>query len=355
MNIFIAIMLFFAIFGLLDKILNNKLGVQGAFDDGLKTIGNIALSMSGFYCIAIFFIQNNVDAFLSISKDLPIDSSILIGSILAPDMGGFSIVNNISSSPSFIVFSGILLTSTLGATISFQMPIFLGSLKKEELPIMIQGLIYGIISLPIILIFAAIYLQIPNLILNLFPILLLCILLFIGLMFFYQRTIKILTIFANIIKTLSILFFGMVALQLFIPELNFTTTPLIEEAMVIVLKMGIIVCGSMVLCHLILKYADKQIKIIANKLGCNDVSIVGLLLSLTTSLAMLPLFSKMDTRGKLMNAAFSVSGAYVLGGQLGFISSVTTNENVILYILIKIGAGLLAIACVYLFAKKKEC
>lgn len=355
MNIFIATMLLFCLLGLLDKILNNRLGLQDAFDDGLKTIGSIALSMSGFYCIAIFFIQNNVESFLAISENLPIDSTVLIGSILAPDMGGFSIVDGISNTSSLVVFSGILLTSTLGATISFQMPIFLGSLKKEELPVMVQGLMYGIITLPFILILSAIYLQIPNIILNLLPIIVLCIILFIGLTFFYKQTIALLTLFANFIKALSIVFFAMVTLQLYIPSLQFTTPALIEEAMVIVIKMGIIVCGSMVLCHLILKYADTQIKKIANKLGCNDVSIVGLLLSFTTSLAMLPLFSKMDTKGKLMNAAFSVSGAYVLGGQLGFVSSITTNENVLLYILVKVSAGILAIAFAFLFTKKKDC
>ena len=31
---------------------------------------------------------------------------------------------------------------------------------------------------------------------------------------------------------------------------------------------------------------------------------------------MLPLFSKMDKRGKVLNAAFSVAGAYVVGGQM---------------------------------------
>ena len=41
----------------------------------------------------------------------------------------------------------------------------------------------------------------------------------------------------------------------------------------------------------------------------------------------------MNKKGKLMNAAFSVSGAYVFGGQLGFIAGVC-NDSVTVYVLI---------------------
>ena len=48
-----------------------------------------------------------------------------------------------------------------------------------------------------------------------------------------------------------------------------------------------------------------------------------MIMNFATSLAILPLISKMDKKGRMLNAAFSVSGAYMLGGQLGFVSSVS--------------------------------
>lgn len=354
MNFIIFIMLVFFLIGLLDKTLNNKFNVAKAFDEGLKNFGSITLSMSGFYCIMIFFLLEHMDSFLSLTSYLPIDSSFLIGSILAPDMGGFSIVNSISEKTSVIVFSGILLTSTLGATISFQLPIFFGSIEKEDLPYMVHGLIYGLITLPFILIIAGIYLHVPSLFMNLLPILCLCVLLYSGLTKYYEHTIKILTVFANVIKFSGMIFFGMVAIQVLFPGVQFTSDTLISEAMMIVLKMGIIVCGSLVLSEFILKFGKQQIKKIAKVIGCNEISIVGFILSLTTSLAMLPLFSRMDTKGKILNGAFSVSGAYVLGGQLGFINSVTTEKYVLLYMIVKLCAGLLAMAVASLYYKKSQ-
>jgi len=338
-------MLILCLIGLIDKILNNKLGLVAAFDKGMDSMGGIAMSMIGFYCIAITLIQNNVDVITKISADSSLDPSIVVGSILAPDMGGFSIVSGLGNS-TFLIFSGVILTATLGQTISFQLPIFLASLKKEDLNPFISGLVYGILSLPIILVAVAWYLQIPNLLINLLPV--------IALYVSYDKTIFVLTLFGYLIRIISILLFGMVVLQLFFDTLPFTTTALISDAMVIVLRMCIVVCGSMILSDLIIKRFSRMIFMIGQKLGVNSASVMGLLLSLGTSIAMIPLFSQMDRKGKMMNAAFSVSGAYVLGGQLGFISSVVDGNGVIIYMISKIIAGLLAIVFVLIFYREEK-
>lgn len=348
MNLFILIMLIFCLIGLVDKILNNKLGLVESFDKGMDSMGGIAMSMIGFYCIAITLIQNNVDVVTKISANSLLDPSVIIGTILAPDMGGFSIVSGLGQS-AFLIFSGVVLTSTLGQTISFQLPIFLSSLKKDDLNPFISGLVYGILSLPIVLIVVAWYLNIPNLLINLLPIIIICIVLVIALYVSYDKTIFVLTLFGYLIRIISIVLFGLVVLQLFFDTLPFTTIELISEAMVVVLRMCIVVCGSMILSDIVIKRFSRVIFTIGQKLGINSASVMGLLLSLGTSIAMIPLFSQMDRKGKIINAAFSVSGAYVLGGQLGFISSVVDGSGVVIYMLSKIIAGVLAVIFVLLF------
>ena len=58
-------------------------------------MGGIAMSMIGFYCIAITLIQNNVDVITKISADSSLDPSIVVGSILAPDMVGFQLFRDL--------------------------------------------------------------------------------------------------------------------------------------------------------------------------------------------------------------------------------------------------------------------
>ena len=345
MNFFVLIMLGLCLLGLVDKILNNKLGLVEAFDRGLNSMGSIAMSMVGFYCIAISLIQNNVDTITTLSANSSLDPSIIIGTLLAPDMGGFSIVSGLSNKE-FILFSGILLTSSLGQTISFQLPIFLSSLRKDDLDPFINGLVYGILSLPVVLIISALYLQIPNLLINLLPIIILCLVLVIALYLSYQKTIFVLTLFGYIIKILSI--------KLFFTNLSFTTTSLISEAMVVVLKMVIVVCGSMILSDILIKKFPNLIFKASRYLGINSTALIGLLLSLGTSLAMIPLFSKMDRKDKILNGAFSVAGAYVFGGQLGFVASVSSSFDVVVYIIFKLAAGIFAIILVMIFYREKK-
>ena len=76
----------------------------------------------------------------------------------------------------------------------------------------------------------------------------------------------------------------MVVLQLFFDTLPFTTTALISDAMVIVLRMCIVVCGSMILSDLIIKRFSRMIFMIGQKLGVNSASVMGLLLSLGQAL-----------------------------------------------------------------------
>ena len=68
-----------------------------------------------------------------------------------------------------------------------------------------------------------------------------------------------------------------------------------------------------------------------------------MLLNCATSLAILPLVSRMDEKGKMLNAAFSVSGTYVLGGQLGFVSSVSDGATVTVFVITKVLCGVLSI------------
>lgn len=212
MNPFVCIMLIFATIGLIDKILDNKFGLASAFDKGIITMGDFMLSISGFYCISIAFLRNNTEILNHLGDFLFFDPSILIGSLLAPDLGGYSIVEMISKDPNMIVFAGVLLTSTIGATISFQLPIFLNNLEKDDVPSFMQGIAYGLIVLPIVLILVGLFLQIDSLMINMIPLLVLCILLLFMFFINLKLSVKILTIFANMIRILGYLFFFLVCL-----------------------------------------------------------------------------------------------------------------------------------------------
>ena len=301
------------------------------------------------------FVQNHIDFISQLNDILFFDSSVLIGSLLAPDMGGYPIVSQMTSNVGMIVFSGVLLSSTLGCTISFQLPIFLSFLEEKEIDTLMKGFIIGIITIPVGMLFSYPFLdmELSVFLINLLPIFIICIIAAVLIITLPKYTVKILSIFANVIKALSYFLFLLVILGLYIPSLQYAPLSLVQESTLMVLKMIVVICGSMVLSEIILKYGSKYIQYIADKLSVNKESVIGFILNCATSLAMLPLYSKMNKKGKLMNAAFSVSGAYVFGGQLGFIAGVS-NDSVTVYVLIKLLCGILAVLLINIIYKDVE-
>ena len=355
MNIFVLIMVFFAALGLLDMILGNKLGFAKEFEKGLTTMGGLALSVVGFYAICVNFVQNNAQAITEKMAFLPTDPSLVIGSLLAPDMGALGMALNLAATQPLAVFTGALVSGGLGMTVGYQLPVFLAAVRREEIPALMKGFIYGLITLPPGLLVGGLMLGIDIRILltNTLPVLLFCLLLIGAFVKFPGGTMKVLTVFGNVIRVASYVFFVMAVVGLFAPDLALTDPALVKDILYMILRMVLVACGGMVLSHLILKKFGRQIGAIAEKLGVNNESVVGLILSFTQSLAMLPLFSRMDRKGQILNAAFSVCGAYVLGGQMAFVSSLVDGSQTMAYIICKLISGLLAVAVAAIFAERK--
>ena len=212
------------------------------------------------------------------------------------------------------------------------------------------GIIYGILGLLPVLIVAGIILQIPNFIVSFLPVIIICAIL-IGLFFIsFQTLIVVLTLFSKLVQILGYIFFFLVCLTFFF-NMNFTNATLINDALRIVFQMSIIVCGSLVFCEIILRKFSNQIERIGQILNIDKYSVMGIILSFGTSIAMLPLFGKMNRKGKILNAAFSLSGAFVFGGQLGFIASVNPN-SVTWFVVVKLVAGMLGLLIANLWEKK---
>jgi len=356
MNAFIAIMLLLACIGLLDKTQGGKWGLSEELDRGLALMGPMALSIMGIYCIGITAVQSNAHAIAAIAESLPFDASVIIGSILATDLGGYAITKNIAATPLLGLFSGAIVASTLGCTVSFQLPVSLATIPKEDVSHMMNGLLVGIITIPAGLMAGGIMLGLSagELALNVAPVALLCLLLALAFLKATRATTAVMSVVGYSIRAASFLMFAAVIAGLFIPEWRVVDMVLVNEVLVILAKMTAVVCGSMVLSHLAILYCARPLGWVSRKLNINEKSVMGLMLSLTTSLSMLPLFPQMDRRGKIMNAAFTVSGAYVLGGQLAFIASVEGPDVVSIYMISKLVGGVCAIIAAYLLTPSEK-
>ena len=343
MNFPIAVLLLCALIGLADKMIGGRFGLAEEFDRGMTMMGSLAVTMSGVYCFSVM-LGRLLSTVLQVVS-LPLDPTILVSSVLATDMGAYSIADTLCTDYTQKIFSGVLLSATLGTTISFSLPIALGSIPSKDSKNLMTGMVYGIIAIPVVLIIGSLLsgMALTALLKSLLPVLLICALL--GLCIFYggEKAIRVFQRVGKGINLLAIFLFVLIVLQVFLASDRFTLVDpsLIGEVLTIVFKISVIVCGSFILSNLILKYFMHQILSLARKIHVNEFAIIGLLLNLINSVSMLSVFGKMDKRGQLMNAASAVTSGFVFGGQLAFVSSVESNA-VLAFILSKIAGGIVA-------------
>ena len=140
MNAFIAIMLVFACIGFIDKAIGGKWGLADQFEKGLYTMGVMVIPIVSICTVGTEFIRRHIEQVSALSDHLFFDPSMIIGAVLAPDMGGYFIAREIAASPELLVLSGVVLGTLLGQAITFQMPVFMASIQKQDYPFMFRGL-----------------------------------------------------------------------------------------------------------------------------------------------------------------------------------------------------------------------
>lgn len=335
----------FFLVGVIDYIFGGKYGLSKGIESGIKSMGSLALSMIGILSITPIISDLIIKYILTIFKNILVDPTIIVSSFIAVDMGGYKIVQSISTDQGIIYFSGILISSILGCTISFTLPLALGIVKEKNIDILCKGILCGIVVLPIGLLAGGILLKIKLslILINLMPIVIISIFIVIGL---YKKPNKMIICFKYLAKFIMIL--GLIGLGV----QGFTSITgvviiknllALEETLTIVGKIAIFLAGANVMLEIIKVVFKNKIAMLEKVLNINSASVGALIGSLASAVIVFTNFDELDDRGKLVCSAFSVAGAYVFGGQLGYVV-IEAKDITLIYILVKLISGFLGVS-----------
>ena len=320
MTVLMFIFAIFAIVGAVDRIIGNKFGIGQEFEKGIMATGSLALSMVGMICIAPAFTKILIPVITPVAKLFHFDPSVIIGSILANDLGGASLAESLASDPLMGGFNGLVVASMLGATISFTIPVALRSIKKELHKEVLLGILCGIGTIPVGCIVSGLMLGIGfvQLMLNLAPVIVIAIITCLGIAKAPDLSVKIFKILGHLIVCLVTVglvggIFESLTGKVLIPGMTN-----ILEGFEIVANIGIILAGVFPLIFVISKVLGKVFRKLGNILKINDVSVMGFISSLANSIPTFEMAEKMDKKGIIMNMAFAVSGSFVFGDHLAF-------------------------------------
>jgi len=343
-NYLTTVILIFSVLGALDRVLGNRFGFGKEFEKAFMLLGTMALSMIGMIVVSpmIADVMKPLSEFLS--GTLHIDASIIPASLFANDMGGAALSAEMAGSEQTGLFNALVVSSMMGCTISFTIPFSLGVVSKDQHKELLLGLLCGIVTIPIGCIVSGIICKIPvvSLLINLMPLVIFSAVIAFGLVRFPELCIKIFKVF-------SIFVTAIITIGLSLGVIRFLTgfevikgLATIEEGAAICLNAAIVLSGSFPLMYVLAKVLRKPLKAVGKLIGVNENSIVGLISNLASSATSFGMMDKMDKKGVVLNSAFAVSGAFILGSHLAFTMAFDTSY-VLPVIAGKFVAGVLAV------------
>ena len=339
-----TVLIVLAVLGGLDRVIGNRLGLGTAFERGITTMGPLALSMIGMIVLAPAMADLLRPVATPVYQWIGADPAMLAGSLLACDMGGAPLANALTDDPAAAALSGIIVSSLLGVTVTFTVPVAMGAISADDRPYAAKGILCGILTVPVGILTGGLVAGFPILMIlrNMLPILLLALLIALGLWKAEKALIKGFTVFGKLMTALAT--FGLLCASLDylvgwspIPNL----APL-DDALITTGKIAIVLSGAFPLMTLITKLLKKPLSLVGKKLSMNEISVGGLLSSSVNSIATFDTLGKMDQRGKVINMAFAVSASFVFGDHLAYTAGGSPHMLLPL-ILSKLTAGITAL------------
>jgi ethanolamine transporter len=218
------------------------------------------------------------------------------------------------------LLGGVITGSMLGATIVFTIPAAMGILREEDRPAMAKGILCGIVTIPVGILVGGIVAGFPigMVIRNLIPIVLIATLISLGLWKADKAMIRGFTLFGKGVTALITIGLVVAIVESLTGFVLIPGMAPISEGFETVGAIAIVLAGAFPLMFALTKLLQKPLMKLGGVLGINDTAAAGLITSLANSIATFGMVKDMDHRGKIVNIAFAVSAAFVLGDHMGF-------------------------------------
>ena len=341
----IGIMAIFALLGAVDRILGNRLGLGKEFEEGILAMGSLAMAMIGVITLAPVLATLLEPIVVPVFGFLGADPAMFAGTILASDMGGGALAQEMARDPQAGLLGGLITGSMLGATIVFTIPVAMGILREEDRKFLAKGVLAGIVTIPVGILAGGLVagFSLVMILRNLVPIVLIAALIALGLWRSEEAMIRGFGVFG---KGVTAVVTAGLAASVFESLTGFVLIPglaPIEEGFATVGEIAIVLAGAFPLVALLTRLLRRPLMGLGKLLGINDAASAGLIASLANSIATFGLVKEMDDRGKVVNIAFAVSAAFVFGDHMGFTAGFAP-EMLVSVIAGKLAGGISAVA-----------
>ncbi|WP_312341818.1 ethanolamine utilization protein EutH [Stutzerimonas nitrititolerans] len=378
-NYVLYVIMFCAVLGAFAAIRDSEKGLGKEFMEGIHATGHIFVPAAGIMASIPYLMVLIESVFGPFFNALNADPALAATMIIASDMGGYHLAAALAASKEALIMA--LITGFMGgATIVFSIPMGLAMLDKRDHKYMALGIMSGILSIPIGVLIASVVLMLSNpmvrevvatngeatyqlamslggIFANLLPIIVFVVALAAGLRFLPDLMIKGFIGFGRGMDALIKLVLVFSIVEYFTGFFTIVLggwgfDPIIADAedqtraLETAGYIGIMLAGAFPMVYLLRKYLGGPLEALGSKVGLSAVGSAGMLATIANILAMFRLVRFMPPKDKVLNIAFGVCAAFLLGDHLSFTANF--QPTIILPVLIgKILAGFSAVGLAY--------
>ena len=319
-EVLIDMMAVFALLGGLDRILGGRFGLGSRFEEGILSMGSLALAMVGIVSLAPVLAGILKPIVVPVYRLLGADPAMFAGTVLACDMGGGPLARQLTADPQAADLGGVITGSMLGATVVFTIPVAMGILEERDWPAMAKGILCGMVAIPFGILAGGLTAgyAFSMVLRNLVPIVLMALLIALGLWRAEKAMVAAFTAFGKIVVAVVTVGLSGAIIQALTGFVVIPGLAPISEGFETVGTIAIVLAGAFPLVYVLTQVLNKPLMALGKLLGINEPASAGLIASLANSIATFGMVKDMDDRGKVVNIAFAVPAAFVFGDHLGF-------------------------------------
>ena len=319
-EVLIDMMALFALLGGLDRILGGRFGLGSRFEEGILSMGSLALAMVGIVSLAPVLAGILKPIVVPVYRLLGADPAMFAGTVLACDMGGGPLARQLTADPQAADLGGVITGSMLGATVVFTIPVAMGILEERDRPAMAKGILCGMVAIPFGILAGGLTAgyAFSMVLRNLVPIVLMALLIALGLWRAEKTMVAAFTAFGKILVAVVTVGLSGAIIQALTGFVVIPGLAPISEGFETVGTIAIVLAGAFPLVYVLTQVLNKPLMALGKLLGINEPASAGLIASLANSIATFGMVKDMDDRGKVVNIAFAVPAAFVFGDHLGF-------------------------------------
>lgn len=321
-RIMMAVIAAGVILGGADRILGNRLGYGGKFEEGFRLLGPTALSMVGMICLAPVLADILGWVIVPFYRTIGVDPA-MFGSVLAIDMGGYQLAKELAVDAGIGSYAGIVVSAVFGCTLVFTIPVGMGMVQEEDRRFLAKGIMLGLSAMPVGLSVGGVLsgLTLSVCLRQNLPVFAAAFLLFLGLWKIPDRMVKGFCVLAEGIKMLITVGLVLGAVEYLAGWKILPGMAPIGEAMNVVGSVGIAMLGALPMAEFLRRALEKPFVKLGQKMGMDPRSLTGMLIGLVSAMPVFSMYGEMDERGKVAAGAFLVSGASLLAAHTGFTMS----------------------------------